>query len=209
MYLFGRTTRLAPAHLLDGLGWVTTITEKVNQVTALSVGAWTPVLSQGIGEISWSCFVETLTDLENAEAKLLADPIYVDLVKQGAELTIGGTDDLVAQILSPVPANYEPPTHVTIVQSQLANGNFQRGVAHGLEIAAQATKLSGLTTSFLLGTTGAYGGCAWITGATSLQALEAGQNVANVDADFQKLIDSEPKVFVEGITRTRITRRIA
>jgi hypothetical protein len=79
-------------------------------------------------------------------------------VKQGSDLTTGGTDDLVAQILSPLPATYEPPSHVTIVQSRLANGKFQRGVAVGLEIAAQATKLSGLTTSFLLATTGAYGG---------------------------------------------------
>jgi hypothetical protein len=209
MYLFSRTLRLAPSHLLDGMEWAIAVTEKVNQVTALNVGVWTPILSEGVGSLSWTCFAGTLTDLENAETKLLADPIYLDLVRQGADLTVGGTDDLVAQILSPLPADYVEPTHASIVQSVLANGQFQKGVAVGLEIAEQATKIAGLTTSFLLATTGAYGGCAWVTGATSLQALEEGQTKANSDEGFQKLIDRDAKVYVEGVTTTRITRRIA
>jgi hypothetical protein len=209
MYLFLRTTRLAPAHLLDGMEWASAVTEKVNQVTSLTVRVWTPVMSPGVGTLSWGCFVETLSDLEAAETKLLADPIYLDLVKQGAELTTGGMDDATAQLLSPIPAKAIDPTHVTVVMSQLANGNFQRGVAVGLEIAAEASRLSGLDTSFLLATTGIYGGCAWLTGATSLQELEDGQAAANADADFLALIDRSGDCFVQGATTTQISRRIA
>lgn len=209
MYMFTRTTRLAPEYLLDGMEWAVQVTEKVNKITSLDVHVWAPLLSPGVGNLTWSCFTPTLTDLEDAEAKLLADPIYLDLVKQGAALTVGGTDDLTAQLVSPIPETVIDPTHATVVQSQLANGNFARGVAVGVEIAAAASKLSGLNTLFVLGATGAYGGCGWVTGAMSLKELEDGQAVVGSDPDFVALVDRSADCFVQGVTTTRLSRRIA
>ena len=62
-------------------------------------------------------------------------------------------------------------------------------MAGGVEIAEAATRIGGLRTMFLAGTTGEFGSVAWITGASSLAELdESGQRV-NGDADFIALVD--------------------
>jgi len=208
MYLFTRMTRLSAGHLLDGMEWAVGITEKVNQVTSLHVGLWTATMSPGIGTLSWGAAVQTLTDLEDAEAKLLVDPMYLDAAQRGSEVTNGAIDDEVAQFLVGGTDPAYNPSHVAVVRSQLANGNFQRGVAAGIEIAQKAAELSGLPTSFLLSTTGTYGGCGWITGATSLHELEQGEQASNMNPDFAALVDSVSTCFLPGVTTQAIWRRI-
>jgi len=178
-----------------------------DQITSLDVGLWTPVMSPGLGTLSWGCAVETLTDLETGEAKLMADPIYLDQVDRGATFTTGGVDDRVAQFLS-MPASDPAANHVAVVEAQIANGNFQHGVAVGIQIAELATKTSGLPTAFLLGTTGAYAGCAWLTSATSLKELEDGENAVNANPEFIALLDGEASTaYLAGATQT-LWRRI-
>jgi hypothetical protein len=208
MYLFTRRTRLAPKHQLDGIEWAAAIAEKVNQVTALDVGVWTPVMSPGLGTLSFGCAVETLTDLENAEAKLMADPIYLDLATKGAEMSTGQLDDMVAQYLVGGGDLGFAPTHVAVVQSQLANGSLQRGIAAGVAIAEKATQIGGLSTAFLVGTTGVYGGIAWMTAAPTLADLERTEQTVNTNPEFLELVDSSSECYLGGVTTQEIWRRI-
>jgi hypothetical protein len=138
----------------------------------------------------------------------MADPMYLDALERGAEFLTGTADDRVGQFLEnpDAPAN---TSHVAVVQSQLANGAFARGVATGIEIAKRATAIGGIPTSFLLATTGTYAGCVWITSGTSIRELEQGEQAVNSDPGFIELIDREaPTCFVEGITTQEIWRRI-
>ena len=208
MYLFTRQTRLAPAHMRDGIGWAVEITEKVNAIVSLDVGLWTTMLSTGLGTLSWGATVESLGDLEDADAKLQVDPIIADLQQRGAELTLGGLDDQVAQYITGGTALDFEPNVVGVVQSRVANGRFQDGIAAGIEIAENATRLGGLPTSFLLSSTGEYGGCAWITAAPSLRDLERGEQTVNGDASFVALVDDKSTCYVEGVTTQSIWRRI-
>ncbi len=206
MYLFTRQTRLAPEHGFDGMEWAVEVTEKVNQVTSLDVGLWMSTMSPGVGTLSWGCAVESLQDIENAEAKLSVDPTFQDLAQRGAKITIGGLDDQLAQYI--VPGGEGNPTVVAVVQSQLANGKFGSGIGAGVEIAQKATELSGMTTAFLVSSTGSYGGVAWITGATSLTELEQGEAAANGNADFLALVDRLSDCFLPGVTTQSIWRRV-
>ena len=208
MYLFTRQTRLMPEHAIDGMEWAVEITEKVNQITALNVGVWTPFASPGIATVSFGAAVESLTDLEDAQAKTLADPIFQDLVKRGAQLTSGGLDDRVGQFIVGGTDDGSNPSYVAVVQSQITNGRFGSGVAAGVEIAQRATELSGMTTSFLLSSTGTYGGVVWITGAASLRELEEGEAKTNANPDFVALVDRVADNFVDGITTQSIWRRV-
>lgn len=190
MYLFNRTVRLAPGQQLAGLEWAVKITEKVNQVTGLNVGLWTPVMSPGYGSLSWGAAVETLTDLEDADAKLNADSIFIDLAMTGAAYTTGTIEEQVAQFIhnpEPNPAT----THVAVVIAQMANGHFQKGMEVGVQIAERATAAGGNPTAFLVGTTGAFASCAWITAATSLKALEDGEQALYGGSDFIPFLDKE------------------
>ena len=208
MYLFTRQTRLSPEHAIDGMEWAVTIAEKVNQITALNVGVWTPVLSPGVATLSFGAAVETLTDLEDAQAKTIVDPTFLDLAKQGAQITVGGLEDQVAQFIVGGTDDGSTPSYVAVVQSQLANGRFGSGVAAGVEIAQKATELSGMTTSFLLASTGTYGGVAWLTGAGTLKELEEGEGATNSNPDFVALVDRVAGNFLDGVTTQAIWRRI-
>ncbi|HEX2849931.1 MAG TPA: hypothetical protein VHN98_05240 [Acidimicrobiales bacterium] len=210
MYLFTRMARLAATHVVDGVEWAATITDKVNQITSLDVGLWASMLSPRLGAVSWGCAVESLADLEDADAKLMADPIYLDLVTKGATITTGEFDDLTAQyVFNPAPdldAKY-----VAVVQGQLANGAFGRGMGVGVEIAERATAIAGGTasTSFLVGVTGGYGSCAWITGAATLRDLERAEQAVNTSAEFIALIDEKAAdCFLPGVTTQEIWRRL-
>ena len=208
MYLFTRAVRLTPGHIRDGMEWAVSMTEKVNQITALNVGLWTPLMSPGVGTLSFGCAVETLSDLEDAESKLNVDPMYLDAVERGATMIQGAAEDEVAQFLYN-PDQTANPTHVAVVRSALANGAFARGVATGIEIAQRATQLGSIPTSFLLSTTGTYAGCGWISSAHSLKELEESEQAVNANPDFIAFLDSEAaNCYLPGITTQSIWRRV-
>jgi hypothetical protein len=188
--------------------WALALTEKLNQITALDAGLWTPFASPGLGTLSWGATVETLAELADADAKLNADPGYLELIGRAGNLVATAPDDRVAEYLhNPVPDL--DATCVAVVESQLANGAFARGVEVGIGIAQRATAL-GEPTAFLLAVTGNYAGCMWLSPATSMQALEAGERAVRADADLLAFIDKEAgPCFLPGITTTSIWGRLA
>jgi hypothetical protein len=203
--------RLTPGHAVDGMEWATTMTTKVNQITSLDVGLWGSMLSPRLGAISWGCAVEALTDLEDADAKLMADPIYLDLMATGATMIAGEVDDLVAQYVTN-PAPDLDARYVMVVQGAVANGALRRGMAVGAQIAERATALADghAATAFLAGVTGGYGSCAWITGATSLHELEQAEQTVNANPEFLALIDEQAAdCFLPGATTQEIWRRLS
>lgn len=202
MYLFTRQTRLAAGHPRDGMEWAIGVTEKVNQITSLNVGLWTTAFSQMAGTLSWGAAVENLTDLEDANSKMMVDDILMDMAARGAELTTGGLEDRTAQFLHNDVEAGSNPKYVAVVQAQLANGSFQRGVEAGIEIAQRARQLGGQPTSFLIGTTGAFGAVAWITSCESLQDLQAAEQAVNMNPDFIKFLDEEAShCYLPGATQ--------
>jgi hypothetical protein len=210
MYLFSRTARLRPGDTRESMAWALGITEKVNQITSLNIGLWTTVLSRGVGTLSWSTVVENLTQLEDAEAKLMVDDGYLDLLDQGAQYSSGeAIDDAVGQIVAGDLDPSRQPTHAAVVQAELAPGGFAKGIEAGIEIADRATKLSGLPTVFMIASTGTYGGVAWLTTASSLEALERGEQATNGDPDFIRYIDEvASKVYQAQGTMQTLFRRI-
>jgi hypothetical protein len=210
MYLFSRTARLRPGDTRESMAWALGITEKVNQITSLDIGLWTTVLSPGVGTLSWSTVVENLTQLEDAEAKLMVDDGYLDLLDQGARFSSGeAINDVVGQIISGELDPSRKPTHAAVVEAELAPGGFAKGIEAGIEIADRATKLSGLPTVFMIASTGTYGGVAWLTTASSLEALERGEQATNGDPDFIRYIDEvASKVYQPQGTTQTLFRRI-
>lgn len=208
MYLFNRMVRLAPGQQVAGIEWALQVTEKVNQITGLNVGLWTPILSPGTGTLSWGAAVETMTDLEDADFKLNADPMFVDLALAGSKHTVGSVEDQTAQFVHN-PESDPGATHVSVVIAQMANGHFGRGTEIGVEIAERATKASGNPTAFLIGTTGPFASCAWITAATSLKSLEDGEQALYGGTDFIAYLDKEAAdCYVQSAASQSIWRRI-
>lgn len=208
MYLYTRRVQLGLGHQQDGMEWAVDITAKVNQITSLNVGLWGTMMSPAVGQLAFGCAVETLADIEDAEAKLLVDPMYLDAVQRGTSLITGAVDDECAQYLVGDGELPFDPTHLAVVRSALANGCFADGVTAGIEIAEKAKALSGLPTAFLLSTTGTYGGVGWITSATSLADLEKGEQTINANPEFVTLVDRHSTNYLPGATTQTLWRRI-
>ena len=211
MYLFTRTARLRPGNTRGGVAWAVGITERVNQITGLGVGLWTTSMSPGLGTLSWTTTVEHLSDLDDANAKLMVDDMFVDEVDRGSVFGDGaGADDEVAQLLHGAVDPSAAPQCAMVVRSEVLPGAFARGIEAGIEIASRATALGGLPTLFLVSTTGKYGGVAWITLADSIAELESGEQQANSDAAFIGYVDEvAPGCYQPGITTQTIFTRIA
>jgi hypothetical protein len=211
MYLFTRTGRVRPGNIRESMAWAVAITEKVNQVTSLDVGLWTSVFSPASGTLAWSSIIENLVALEDANAKLMVDDGFIEQADRGAAfINDAGLDDEVGSFVHLGGQPTDDPKYVAVVRSELVPGGFAKGIEAGVQIAQRATEIGGQPTSFLVGTTGKYGGVAWITGTTTLQELEQAEQALNADASFVQLIDQvAPGVYLPGITTQTIWNRLA
>lgn len=209
MYLFTRTGRLGKGTIRESLDWAVGITEKVNQIVSIDVSLWTTILSPANGTLVWSSIVPDLQSLEDADSKLMVDDVFVSMLDKGTQLLENGVDDKVAQLVAGEVDPERNPQYVTVVTSELNTGGFAKGVAAGIEIAQRATAITGLPTSFLVSSTGKYGGVSWVSPASSLAELEAAEAKINGDLGFIAYIDEvAPAAFVPGITTQTIYRRI-
>lgn len=211
MYLFTRTGRLRPGHMRDAMAWAVGITEKVNQVTSLNIGLWTTAFSPRNGTLVWSTFVEDLTALETANAKLMVEDSFIAEVDRGAQFTSAeGVDDLVAQLVYGEVDPSRNPKYAAVVQTTMAPGGLVKGIEAGIEIAKRATELAGIPTAFLVASTGMYGGVAWLSAADTLEELEHGEQAVNANPEFIRYIDEvAPGVYVPGMATQAIYSRIA
>ncbi|HUF34042.1 MAG TPA: hypothetical protein VMN58_12630 [Acidimicrobiales bacterium] len=190
MYFYTRMGRVRPGRMADATGWAVDLTGRVNQVTGLRVGLWTTMFSPGVGTMAWSTFVPDLMTLDEANGKLMADQAFLAEVERGGEIfTEAGMDDSVAQLVHTAGEPVTDPRYASIVLSGMAAGGFGKGIEVGIEIAERATRLSGISTSFLVAATGPYAGCAWIAASETLDALDSGERAVNSNPDFIAYLD--------------------
>jgi hypothetical protein len=211
MYLFARSTRLGPGHVREAMEWSAKITEKVNQISELEVSLWTTAFSPGVGTLVWTAAVEDLAVLEATTDKLTVDDGYIALVEQGAKFASGDPidDALVQLVLADEDAANSTPSYASVVASAMAPGKSVRGVELGVDIAQRVKKITGRPTSFGVVSTGAYGGCEWITLFDSIDELQKADAALAADPSFAQYIDKEAgAVYNASVSLQTIYRRI-
>ncbi len=193
MYIFSRTARIAPGNTKEAMTWAAAVTEKVNQISGLTVGLYMQMFSPEVGRLAWSTFAPDLAALEAATDKLAADDAYLALVDSGAKFALGGADDTLGQIVYGEPDPNRQIEYVTTVGTTCANGSVMRGIELGVEIAQKVEKTTGLPSLFLTASTGNYGSVAWITGYANIQEMEAATAAIGADMKFGEFVDKNVK----------------
>lgn len=208
MYLFTRSGRFGNGGLRQSVEFVTAITEKVNQESGLEIHAWMASMSPELGTCTWATFVDSLEELEAANDKLaLSDP-YVELAEQGAPLFIGPLTDALASVVHGGRApGADVPAYVGVARAVAANGQLSGAIAAGVELAEASERITGLPTTFLVSSTGPYGGCSWTTGYTDIAAMGRAQAALMADEGWLAMIDRIGTCFAEGATQS-IFRRL-
>ncbi len=205
MYLFTRRAQLGHGQPTDAMTWVTSITEKVNQIVEFEVHAWTPVFSENVGEIAWTAFLPELAELESGDFKLMSDALYLDLVGQGARyLSTQPINDQLLQLIHGTPDPARDIHYVTVAQATVAPGQLRHAMELGIEIAVQAERITGLPTHFYADTTGNWGGVHWITGYEGVELMQHSNEKINSTMPFVEMIDAKAsKAFASGTQNAR------
>jgi hypothetical protein len=211
MYLFTRSVQISLGHLQESAAWSLELTEKVNQVTALGVGLWTPAFSPGLGSLVWAAVVEDLTALEASDAKLMADPDYVSLLERGGKFAADHPiDDALWQLVHDDPnAASAQPRYVNVIRAVLAPGHAVKGVSLGVEIAQRSKAITGRPTSFAVAETGPYGGVEWMVLADSAEQVQEAQAALGADTDFAQLVDRANGTAYQAGATQALYRRVA
>jgi hypothetical protein len=186
--------------------------ERVNRSTDLDVQLWSVAYSPAFGSISWTAFLPDLVALEAAGDKLAADDGYIESANRGAELTIGGIDDSLLELVHGAPDPNANPQYVSVVQAVCAAGSIVKGMTVGVEFAQRAEAITGRSTMFVRSVTGPYAGVAWITGYSDAAELEAAQNALAADADWLTFLDARiAGTYIEDVasTQTAFWRKMA
>ena len=203
MYLFSRRIRLAPGNTRKSMEWALAQTESVNKITGLPVSLFMQVYSPDVGVMAWSTFVPDLAALEAAGDKLNADDGFASAVDSGSSMTVGGADDLLAQVIYGEPDPNRQIEYATAVQTVCATGSVGRGMEAGVELAQRAEQIMGTPVLFLANVTGNYGTVGWLSGYENVQALEAGQQALASDADWAQFVDQRTSgVYTEDPSAT-------
>jgi hypothetical protein len=209
MYLFTRAGRLAPGPPQPALAHVASVTEKVHEETGLEISAWLASMSPELGTCVWSCMVESLEELEAANDKLAVSDQFARLMTDGAGIFAGEFRDGLAQFVHGEPAADAPrPAYVLAVRATAVNGRLRDAMAGGIEVAEAATSISGVPTSFLVETTGTYGGCRWVTALPDIGSVQRSEAALNADETWMELIDRIGPLYEQGATQS-MYRRIA
>jgi hypothetical protein len=211
MYLYSTSARSGVASPVKVMEWALNMTEKINQISEVPTSLWTSAMSPAMGTIAWTSVVSDLAIIEDTEAKLAADPGYIDLVGQAtALLSTDAADQMLMQLVHADPdaaaidAHYASTTRAT-----LAPGSMVAGIDLGVELAQMVKKITGRPTSFAVSVTGDYGAVMWVSMAETIQQLQAGIEALSSDADFGKAVDGKAgKAYLPGATET-INRKIA
>ncbi len=188
--------------------FVNEITARATAVSGVEINAWMTVGSPNATTIGWSAWFETLSAWEEAANKLAADALYNEALEVGDSLFTGSVTDRLVNLVSPLSADAPVASYVGTVDAVAANGHIGDAINHGLELAAAATEISGLTTLFGVGSTGPYGGLGWLTGAPDIATFEDAQNRINADPKFLKLVDSGGKFYAPGAQQTLYRRLV-
>jgi hypothetical protein len=174
------------------------------------VGVWTNILSPGVGNVTWTSRWENLSAVEKSYATLAGDAKYLALVADGREFVNGPLDDSLYEVVYPGSSPSLTSRYASTVFSNCSPGNFARGVLTGVEIAQKAEQASGVSTAFLTGQTGPYGGVLWLAGYDSLEEFETGQHKLAAEMSFIEYVDANSDAYLEGanVTRTVLHMRL-
>lgn len=173
------------------IAWTIDVTEQVRSITGRQVDAWGSVLSPETGLVVWSTWVEHLSELEQANDKLIVAAEYLATVADGNALGEGPVADGLAMLVhgevDPVAA--AAAQYVTVATAVAAPGRLSDAISSGIAIAEHATRVSGQNTLFVMNSTGPYGGCAWLTASPDIDTVERGEAALVDDPEWLALID--------------------
>jgi len=192
--------------------WALEITEAVNQRTHLNVSLWQGLFGGPVGTLAWSALVDNLTVLEAATDSLAGDAAYLSLLSKARDWTRTPPEDFLLRMIHTAGGEYVRPDVGAYAEGTVAipaEGKLAEAGAFGVEIADLHAKLTHASVLFCTSEYGAFGEMRWLALYDSAAAVDSAAEAITKDQDYGAKLDAAGGLFVEGLARRTLARRIA
>lgn len=192
--------------------WALEITEAVNQRTHLNVSLWQGQFGGPVGTLAWSALVDNLTVLEAATDSLAGDAAYSSLLSKARDWTRTPPEDFLLRMVHSAGGDYVRPDVGAYAEGTVAvpaDGKLAKAGAFGVEIADLHANLTHSSVLFCTSEYGAFGEMRWLALYDSAAAVDTAAEAIAKDQDYGAKLDAAGGLFVEGLARRTLARRIA
>jgi hypothetical protein len=192
--------------------WALEITEAVNERTHLNVSLWQGLFGGPVGTLAWSAIVDNLTVLEAATDSLVGDASYSSLLSKARDWTRTPPEDFLLRMIHTAGGDYVRPALGAYAEGTVAipaEGKLAQAGAFGVEIADLHAKLTHSSVLFCTSEYGAFGEMRWLALYDSAVAVDSAAEAIAKDQDYGAKLDAAGGLFVEGLARRTLARRIA
>lgn len=191
--------------------WALEMTEHVNKTTTLNTSLWQGLFGGPAGTLVWSALIENLTALESATDTLAADSGYLSLVKKAADWTSSAPEDSLMRMIHTAGGTYVRPDVGAYAEGTMAipaEGKMAKAAAFGVEIADMHARLTHSSVLFCTSEYGSFGELRWLALYDSAAAVDHAAEVIAKDGDYAAKLDNAGDLFLEGVARRTLGRRI-
>jgi len=192
--------------------WALEITEAVNQRTHLNVSLWQGLFGGPAGTLAWSALTDNLTVLEAATDSLAADAAYLSLLSKARDWARTPPEDFLLRMVHTAGGDYVRPDVGAYAEGTVAvpaDGKLAEAGAFGVEIADAHSKLTHASVLFCTSEYSAFGEMRWLSLYDSAAAVDTAAEAIAKDQDYAAKLKAAGGLFVEGLSRRTLARRIA
>jgi len=192
--------------------WALEITEAVKKRTQLNVSLWQGLFGGPAGTLVWSALVDNLTVLETATDSLVGDAAYASLLSKAQSWRTTPPEDYLLRMIHTTGGDYVRPDVGAYAEGTVgipAQVKLAEAGAWGVEIADVHAKLTHSSVVFCTSEYGAFGELRWLALYDSAAAVDNAAEAIAKDQDYGAKVDAAGDLFVAGLARRTLARRIA
>ena len=206
MYLFSRSTIATLGREFDAIPAAIEVGAMVTKITGREVNVFTAHFGAPGGSVMWSARADSLADLEEVTAKLMADPGYLEKLESMNGLFMTPAEDRFARFIT-------PPMEATskyygVTSAAMANGKFADAMAFGIEAAEYIGKSLKAPSAFVKAAYGGFGDVTWITGFDTMAEVDAFDDWQMTDAGYHDILERSGGLFVENSGHTSLLEKL-
>ncbi len=206
MYLFARTGSITPGRFLDGMAFAMEAATKVETMSGVHFNLYNTVFGAPVGTVLWTTRYDSMTEASDVQAKLMADPGYLELMGRGGTLFASTSDSLNTVVSA---SGLEAPKPIyEATNAVIANGKLSKAMAFGVKVQEYVAGATGLATAFVAGAYGPYGGVGWLIGGDSMADIDTFHTMRATDAGFLAMVEEAGDLFVEGSGAVALIQKV-
>ena len=192
--------------------WALEITEAVNKRTQLNAALWQGLFGVPVGTLGWSALVENLTALEAATDSLASDAGYLSLVAKARGWSRTPPEDSLLRVVHTAGGDYVRPGVGAYSEGTSAVpvlGKLPEAGAFGVEISDLHSQLTHSSVLFCTSEYAGFGEMRWQSMYDSAAAVDAAAELIAKDEEYGAKVVAAGDLFVDGLARRILARRIA